>query len=126
MCGSNSRGRETVMQLMGEPVAHKRVSETCPKVKVAENGLATNPQESPCAVARACYGVHVWLHRDMVQCVSSRLLSCPVYVVFVFGALRWVLQGRSHSLPPDLTTLRSGTPGRTVGEEADVRKETAA
>ena len=56
---------------------------------------------SPRAVARACYGVHVWLHRDMVQCVSSRLLSCPVYVVFVSGALRWVLQGRSHSLPPD-------------------------
>ena len=51
------------------------------------------------AVARARYGFHVWLHKDVVQCVISRLLWCPDDVVFATGALRWVLQGRSQRLP---------------------------
>ena len=42
------------------------------------------------AVAPTCYGVHVSLHKDVVQCVINRLLSCPCDVVFVSGALRWV------------------------------------
>ena len=42
------------------------------------------------AVAPTCYGVHVCLHKDVVQCVINRLLSCPCDVVFVSGALRWV------------------------------------
>ena len=42
-------------------------------------------------------GVHVSLLRDMVQCVGSRLLSCPVAWIFVAGALRWLLHERLNA-----------------------------
>ena len=41
------------------------------------------------AVAPTCYGVHVSLHKDVVQCVINRLLSCPCDVVLCdWGAAR--------------------------------------
>ena len=51
------------------------------------------------AVAPTCYGVHVCLHKDVVQCVINRLLSCPCDVVFVSGALRWVA-AKKVTTPP--------------------------
>ena len=53
------------------------------------------------AVAPTCYGVHVCLHKDVVQCVINRLLSCPCDVVFVSGALRWVA-AKKVTTPPSL------------------------
>ena len=75
------------------------------------------------AVAPTCYGVHVCLHKDVVQCVINRLLSCPCDVVFVSGALRWVA-AKKVTTPSGRkkATLRSGTPGRSVGEVEDVLK----
>ena len=51
------------------------------------------------AVAPTCYGVHVCLHKDVVQCVINRLLSCPCDAVFVSGALRWVA-AKKVTTPP--------------------------
>ena len=51
------------------------------------------------AVAPTCYSVHVCLHKDVVQCVINRLLSCPCDVVFVSGALRWVA-AKKVTTPP--------------------------
>ena len=59
------------------------------------------------------------LHRDVMLCVSQAPL--PVFCVcFVAGVLRRSTRKVSSLLQ---TILRSGAPGRTVGEVADLRKE---
>ena len=79
------------------------------------------------AVAPTCYGVHVCLHKDVVQCVINRLLSCPDDVVFVTGALRWVAAKKvrkppspkgqqpasrhtRHLLPTSMAPMQKGVP----------------
>ena len=56
------------------------------------------------AVARVC-GVHVSLLRDMVQCVSRRLLWCPCDVVLCDWGAALDTEGKTHCLP----TLRGST-----------------
>ena len=77
------------------------------------------------AVARVC-GVHVSLLRDMVQCVSSRLLWCPYDVVFcgwgaALGAARETqrlpaLRGSSQQVATPATYFRP--PGRPCRKES--------
>ena len=73
--------------------------------------------ESQRAVAQVRVRV---LHRDMVLCVSQASLRVSCGCFCGRGAAR-VTRGRSAAFPQ--TTLRSGTPGRTVGEVEDLRKE---
>ena len=77
------------------------------------------------AVARVC-GVHVSLLRDMVQCVSRRLLWCPCDVVFcgwgaALGAAREThrlpaLSGSSQQVATPATYFRP--PGRPCRKES--------
>ena len=77
------------------------------------------------AVARVC-GVHVSLLRDMVQCVSRRLLWCPCDVVFcdrgaALGAARETqrlpaLRGSSQQVAAPATLFRP--PGHPCRKES--------
>ena len=49
--------------------------------------------ELPRAVAPVCYGVTVWLHRDTVQCVINRLVSC---LFLCLGRCGRYNEGRHH------------------------------
>ena len=70
--------------------------------------------ESPRAVARACYGVTVWLHRMWCsQSVSNRLLWRLFFLCK--GRCGRLLQRRSRSLPNYLAQLRSREVGRGGG-----------
>ena len=55
---------------------------------------------NPCVRLRQRATVfHVCLHKDVVQCVINRLLSCPCDVFSVSGALRWVA-AKKVTTPP--------------------------
>ena len=63
--------------------------------------------ESPHAVAQACRVVHVWLHRDMVQCVINRLVSC---LFSVFGGAGRYHKGRISAVAAPDTLADSWAP----------------
>ena len=64
--------------------------------------------------------VYVCTAQDVVLCVGQASLPVSCSGCFVAGALR-----RSHTegRQPSHSDLRSGTPGRTVGEVEDLRKD---